>query len=603
MKQKNSENFQVIKMWNSLSPLYFPFMLLYAIFNHLSPYFNLYLSAEIVDEVAGVMNQNRIIKLVIITVIGNFLISAIGAIIQRGYEQAKFILDQKETVMFYRKTLSLDYIDLEDSQIRQKLWKMEQAGYVGYGKIGLQESVEGMINEGIELILSLCLFSEMIILLVSRKPDILLFLFLGIIILLVVLNVKCNFFVAEKVSAAANKASENMMEQNRVGMAMDCYNMGKDIRLYRQDKLIKKLQEDSQKLHIKSNKMLFSKKFRLETPLFILNCVLQTFIYLFVCFYVIQGIFSIGSIIKYVGFMKRFLKSIIKILQIKGRIQYNTPFIQEYLSYLNLPNRTADGTRSLNITQAKQWEFEFQDVSFRYSGSEEYALKHLTFTFKLGKRIAIVGENGSGKSTFIKLLCRMYDPTEGKILLNGVDIREYNYESYLSLFGMVFQDFKLFSFPLGQNVAASEIYDAKRAEVCLKEAGLENKIKQIPNFLETYLFKDFDENGIELSGGEAQKIAIARAFYKDSSVVILDEPTAALDPIAEYEVYSKLDQIPRSKSVIYISHRLSSCHFCDNIMVFHCGELVQTGTHNELLTDTTGKYHELWSLQAQHYIS
>ena len=216
MKQKNSENFQVIKMWNSLSPLYFPFMLLYAIFNHLSPYFNLYLSSEIVDEVAGVMNQNRIIKLVIITVIGNFLISAIGAIIQRGYERAKFILNQKETVMFYRKTLSLDYIDLEDSQIRQKLWKMEQAGYVGYGKIGLQESVEGMINEWIELILSLCLFSEMIILLVSRKPDILLFLFLGIIILLVVLNVKCNFFVAEKVSAAANKASENMMELNRV---------------------------------------------------------------------------------------------------------------------------------------------------------------------------------------------------------------------------------------------------------------------------------------------------------------------------------------------------------------------------------------------------
>ena len=197
----------------------------------------------------------------------------------------------------------------------------------------------------------------------------------------------------------------------------------------------------------------------------------------------------------------------------------------------------------------------------------------------------------------------MYDPTEGKILLNGVDIREYNYESYLLLFGIVFQDFKLFSFPLGQNVAASETYDAKRAKMCLKEAGLESKIKQMTNPLETYLFKDFDENGIELSGGEAQKIAIARAFYKDASIIIMDEPTAALDPIAEYEIYSKLDQIPRSKSVIYISHRLSSCHFCDNIIVFHRGKLVQTGNHNKLLTDTEGKYHELWSLQAQHYIS
>jgi len=219
----------------------------------------------------------------------------------------------------------------------------------------------------------------------------------------------------------------------------------------------------------------------------------------------------------------------------------------------------------------------------------------------IGERLAIVGMNGSGKTTFIKLLSRLYDPNEGEILLNGIDIKKYDYDEYLNLFSIVFQDFKLFSFSLGQNVAASVDYEENKVKDTLIKAGLKERLDNMPKGIETPLYKDFDEDGVEISGGEAQKIALARALYRDSPIIILDEPTAALDPIAEFEVYSKFDQIVGTKTAFYISHRLSSCRFCDEIAVFHEGRIIQKGRHEELLEDKDGKYHELWYSQAQYY--
>ncbi|MEA4832692.1 MAG: ABC transporter ATP-binding protein, partial [Oscillospiraceae bacterium] len=214
---------------------------------------------------------------------------------------------------------------------------------------------------------------------------------------------------------------------------------------------------------------------------------------------------------------------------------------------------------------------------------------------------AVVGMNGSGKTTFIKLLCRLYDPTEGEILLNGINIKKYDYDEYMSIFSVVFQDFKLFSFSLGQNVAARVDYDKTKVEACLKEAGFGDRLSSMPEGVETCLYKDFDEKGVKISGGEAQKIALARALYKDAPFIVLDEPTAALDPIAEYEIYSKFNEIVGDKTAIYISHRLSSCRFCDDIAVFHEGKLIQRGSHDKLVADEDGKYYELWHAQAQYY--
>lgn len=248
-----------------------------------------------------------------------------------------------------------------------------------------------------------------------------------------------------------------------------------------------------------------------------------------------------------------------------------------------------------------EYEIEFQNVSFRYPGSDSYALKNVSIKFRIGEKRAIVGMNGSGKTTFIKLLCRLYDPTEGVILLNGINIQKYNSLEYLSILSVVFQDYKLFSFSLAANVAATSEYDETAVVEALEKAGFGERLKTMPNGIETVLYKDFEQSGTEISGGEGQKIAIARAIYKNAPFVILDEPTAALDPIAEHEVYSKFNEIVGERTAIYISHRLSSCRFCDRIAVFDNGQIVQLGTHETLVADETGKYYQLWSAQAQYY--
>ena len=249
----------------------------------------------------------------------------------------------------------------------------------------------------------------------------------------------------------------------------------------------------------------------------------------------------------------------------------------------------------------RRYDVEFKDVSFRYPGSDIWALRHVNIRFKVGRRLAIVGENGSGKTTFIKLLCRLYDPQEGQILLNGIDVRKYRYDDYMRIFSVVFQDFQLICQPLGNNVAGSMVYDHTRAKRALIDAGFGDRLATMEKGLDTVLYKNLSDDGVEVSGGEAQKIAIARALYKDAPFIILDEPTAALDPIAEAEIYSKFDEIAGDKTAIYISHRLSSCKFCDEIAVFHEGEIIQQGSHAELLADWGGKYYALWNAQAQYY--
>ena len=284
-----------------------------------------------------------------------------------------------------------------------------------------------------------------------------------------------------------------------------------------------------------------------------------------------------------------------------GQVQVNARFVELIRKLLDTPNVMYKGSLTTEKRSDRKYSVEFRNVSFKYPGSDAYALKNMNIKFRVGSRLAVVGMNGSGKTTFIKLLCRLYDPTEGEILLNGIDIRKYRYDEYMNIFSVVFQDFKLFALPLGQNVATSSTYDEKRVTDCLIKAGFGERLKTLEKGLDTYLYKQLDKDGVEMSGGEEQKIAIARALYKDAPFIVLDEPTAALDPVAEAEIYEKFNDIAGDKTAIYISHRLSSCKFCDEIAVFDGGRMIQFGTHEELLADEGGKYHELWYAQAQYY--
>lgn len=273
--------------------------------------------------------------------------------------------------------------------------------------------------------------------------------------------------------------------------------------------------------------------------------------------------------------------------------------VREYLETPE-PFKFDDG-QSLVPEREKEYEIRLEDVTFCYPGAEKNTISHMNLTIKPGENLAVVGLNGSGKTTFIKLLCRLYDPTEGEILLNGIPIHKYNYAEYMNIFSVVFQDFKLLGLPLGENVAGRSQYDRAKAERCLEKAGFADRLKSMPKGLDTTLYKDFDAEGIEVSGGEAQKIALARALYKDAPFIVLDEPTAALDPVAEYEIYTRFNDIVGDHTAIYISHRLSSCRFCDRIAVFDGGGIVQDGGHEQLLADEAGKYAQLWNAQAQYY--
>ncbi len=323
--------------------------------------------------------------------------------------------------------------------------------------------------------------------------------------------------------------------------------------------------------------------------------------YLISAGYALIGAFPIGSTIKFAGSISNIMESLQSIdsnyrsLSLTARKQAST------LEMLNICDEMYKGKLPVEKRMDHKYEIEFRNVSFQYPGTQGYALKNLSLKLRIGERMAIVGMNGSGKTTMIKLLCRLYDPQEGEILLNGVDIRKFAQDEYIKLFSVVFQDFKLLSLPLGQNVASSTEVDTTLAAETLRQAGLTKRLQQLPKGLNTFLYQDIMDDGVEISGGEAQKIAIARALYKDAPFVLLDEPTASLDPLSEYEIYSGFDAMVGNKTAIYISHRLSSCRFCNDIAVFHEGSLVQRGSHEELLRDEKGKYYELWNAQAQYY--
>lgn len=325
------------------------------------------------------------------------------------------------------------------------------------------------------------------------------------------------------------------------------------------------------------------------------------FVYVYVCLKALAGAFGVGEASQYIGAITSLTGNVRDFLENLSLIRQNASYVKLALEFLDIPNEMYRGTLTTEKRSDRQYDVEFRDVSFKYPGSDNWALRHVSVRFKVGTRLAVVGENGSGKTTFIKLLCRLYDPQEGEILLNGIDIKKYNYRDYMSIFSVVFQDYNLISQPLGANVAGSAEYDRERVTRALTDAGFGQRLSELPDGLDTQLYRDYDGEGVQISGGEAQKIAIARALYKDSPFIILDEPTAALDPVAEAEIYAQFNEISGDKTAIYISHRLSSCRFCDDILVFDHGQIVQQGSHDALVADERGEYHKLWHAQAQYY--
>ena len=578
---------------------------LYEFIHSLQPFITIWFSARIVDELTNHCRKDYIASYVICVITINFICIVFQNVLLH-------ICNEKESQMwiwfekvFSDKQMSLDYDDLEDVSIQKQRQEVEENLFMfGNGLAQLVWGTSVMVKVFINIFVALLMSGTLFISKTGEKivdHPIWIVAILGCITLCGFSNYKAT----RKENSLFMKWCDNSLWFNRTFMFFghELYTnleRAKDVRIYRQDTLAIKKIEELEAWGKAEKKNSFHMAFFPSVAGFIVglgNCAC----YLFVAIKAFLGAYGVGSVVQYVSVLTRLGDGIRDLMFMVSDNELYCAHLKKMYDYLDIPNHMYQGSLTVEKREDNEYYIEFRNVSFKYPRTENYVLRNVNLKFKIGEKLAVVGMNGSGKTTFIKLLCRLYDPTEGEILLNNVDIRKYDYKEYMSIFSVVFQDFKLFSFGLGQNVSASFHYNEELAKRCLEKAGFYERLQSMKKGLETSIYKDLDEEGVEISGGEAQKIALARALYKNAPFIILDEPTAALDPIAEYEVYSKFNEIVQDKTAIYISHRLSSCRFCDVIAVFDGGQIVQRGVHDRLLQDTHGKYYELWNAQAQYY--
>ena len=614
---KRTENFQktaalnlrAIRVLHRVSPRFFPVLTLYCIFNAITPYVTVFFSARILRELAVLRREEMLWRWVLAGVLCTAAAAMGKALLDRRHNTLLSDLVGRKEILFIRKAFDMDYGALDNQENRDLRDQIKETeNWAGFGLERVPDIYAEVLTGVIGLISGIALTVRLFTVPVPESGGWLTVLNHPVFIVVLAAGILAVSILAghlgAKVKLCWAEHSEEATFGNRLFSHFGFLGVEKqrsmDIRMNDQQRLSGAYWKENSAFGILGEAA--GEKIGLYAALGASVTALTTgIIYLFTCLKALGGAFDVGSCTQYIGAATAMVSNVFALSDIAGLLKANTPYLEKTFAYLDIPSEMYQGSLTTEKRSDRQYHVEFQDVSFRYPGSQIWALRHVNMKFQVGKRLAIVGENGSGKTTFIKLLCRLYDPQEGQILLNGIDIRKYRYEDYMAIFSVVFQDFQLLSQSLGSNVAGSMDYDRERVEKALVDAGFGGRLETLPQGLDTVLYKDLSDDGVEISGGEAQKIAIARALYKDAPFIILDEPTAALDPITEAEIYSKFDRIAGDKTAIYISHRLSSCKFCDEIAVFQDGNVIQQGTHHQLLADQEGKYHALWNAQAQYY--
>jgi len=584
------------------------------IWNNLTPYAGIFLSALVIDELVGNRDMQHLQMLVILTLSSAAVIALGTAFLNKWKETQTAGLWLKIEHIVSEKMLTTDYVNLDDTHTSELLSTIRQNfNGGGWGLYYVIECCEKLCSDIITVFGGLMLTVSLFVIKVPADSGSLAIMNHPLVVIAAIVLMLAVTFIAPLLNNKSGSYYAKYADSHNLGNRLFSFfgylgyytELGTDIRIYRQDKICDRYNRNKEDTF--GSNGLFAHFAWKGMGLYAaasaaVSVIFTGVVYLFVCLKALAGAFGLGSVTQYVASITKVSIGMSSLVSTLGLMRNNAPFLKLTLEYLDIPDNMYQGSLTVEKRRDRNYQVEFRNVSFKYPGSETYALHNVNMKFEIGKRLAVVGMNGSGKTTFIKLLCRLYDPTEGEILLNGIDIRKYNYREYMDIFSVVFQDFKLLSLKLGENVAGKVDYDKERVTDCLEKAGFSERLHEMKNGTDTYLYKDYDsENGVDVSGGEAQKIAIARALYKDAPFIILDEPTAALDPIAEAEIYGKFDEIAGDKTAIYISHRLSSCKFCDEIAVFHEGSIVQQGSHASLVADTDGKYYELWNAQAQYY--
>ena len=549
------------------------------------PFISLFISPLIVDEIVGDRDVNRLITLAALLIGLEVIFQLLNDLCTNYANRYSTRIERYFDILIGRHVMELDFQLTEDKEALEQIEKART------GMSWYSGGVDGISDQFFQFVGNVIKAAGFITILAMYAP----------ILLVVMVVYSCvNALFMYKCNKVGIEAFAKLSKVNRLfsyfGWAIVEPRYGKDIRLY--DAVGMML--DSWKENTRKSNSHWKWQGDTNFPFMLASEYLSLgrsiFAYFYVALLAIRKIISVGTFAQLIAAESGLDYAIGGIVQNVTELIKRCNYAYEYVVFMDYPGALTKGTRPI---EKKQHEIEFRHVSFAYPKTERKVLDDVNIKIAPGEHLSIVGLNGAGKTTFIKLLCRLYDPTEGEILVDGVDIREYDYDQYMEQFAPVFQDFKLFAFSVKENIAFTD--DTADITALTDRVGLHDFVTGLDKGADTNIFKFFDEEGVEPSGGEQQKIAIARALCKDAPVVILDEPTAALDPIAEYEIYKQFNSLVGGKSAFYISHRLSSCQFCDRIAVFSDGHIAEYGTHAELEKIEGGIYAEMFEAQAKYY--
>ena len=597
MANKNGEKSKVIRVikyffpdaWKK-SKSYFFLSVLNVIIGAAVPFSDIIMLPLLIDSLlAEEKNIPLIFTYGIVMAAANIILGMLNSVLNVQLDKYADLFLNETSVDISQRCMQIDFALTENKKALEQIQKAREGLNYSGGVHEIAKAFFSIISNGIRIFGSIAVM-------VINAP--LMLVIIGILLIL-------SSVINRKKNALDVKYFTEMADKNRIYdhilWEMEDFRYGKDIRLYgacgmmleKASQQIKKLNDYEQENS--------DRKFPLNILDMLVNVLRDFGTYLYLGSIAIAGRITIGvfsQLLTAGGVLHSSLQAMIFGFQ---DIEKRSSYAYETVKFMEYPPYMEKGERKIENLDGGH-TIEFRNVGFSYPGTGVKVLDNVSITLHSGEKLSVVGLNGAGKTTFIKLLCRLYDADSGEILLDGVNIREYDYDEYMKLFSVVFQDFRLLAFSVDDNILLGRSEPPETVDGLLEKVGLDEKVKSLPNGHDTMMFKQFDKEGVELSGGEQQKLAIARALYKNAPVVILDEPTAALDPVAEYEIYKRFDELVGGKTAVYISHRLSSCKFCDRIAVFSEGTIKEYGTHDELLRKKDGIYSEMFTAQAQYYI-
>ena len=539
----------------------------------------------IINELIGERRLSRLVLYVAVFALTPLVSRLIGSLLGNAANRARSEISIQLEADFFRNTATMDYEQLENPDI---LTKKERASDTVNGAVDV---IDSLVDFGAAIVSVSAVFA----ILVNLN---------AVVIAVIALTVYINSLITKWVQKKNYQTGIDVDKESRkawgYGYILDNFHFAKDIRLFNIGEMVVEKIVGSERRIANMRLQLQKKQNRAGILMAGISCAEQILLYAYLIFLIFMDRLTVGGLTVYQSATSQFFSSLSTIVNEYLKLCEKSLTTDELVEFLNIPKKQFM-CGNAHPTFDNDSVIEFRNVSFKYPGSDRYALENLNLKIHGGNRLCIVGENGSGKSTFIKLLMRLYFPTEGEIFLNGRNINEYDYLEYQRIFSPAFQDFALFYFSLGENIAMTEKCDGDRLDKVCRKSGLDGLVSKLTKGYDTFVDKWVDEEGFEPSGGEGQRIAIARALYKGGDIYILDEPTAALDPMAEYEIYTQFGDMIENKTAVLITHRLSAVQLADKVAVFDSGHVIEYGTHDELYSQG-GVYKEMFDKQSEFYV-